>query len=236
MLRIPQVRRVYHTLAVYKNKISARDSKDTLLFVHVGKCAGASAFRAILHTGQDKFKRVYKFHVAAPPIHKKSKYIFVVRNPVNRVVSAICWRKRILEEGRQSNFYPGEAEFLLGPMSGVEILEEYLRNNQNDIGLRVIHHYRQGLHYHLNQMLQKISREQIECCLVQETLDECLKNKLGYQNVEKIHQNSGSSPTESLSTGSRQKLRGFLSRDYEIIDKLYNLNCLTQKQYALLQE
>ncbi len=88
---------------------------DYLNFIHIGKCGGRTV-NAQLRESPDvrsDFVRVWRTHVRRPIYKSNTRYLFVVRNPIDRAVSAFNWRKRMMSEnGSQRKDFAGELEAL----------------------------------------------------------------------------------------------------------------------------
>lgn len=77
-----------------RSQNSASDHGYHLIYVHVGKCGGASVLSALQQSDlvAQFFTSLTKVHLRKPPIHRRSQYLLVVRNPIARAVSAFNWR------------------------------------------------------------------------------------------------------------------------------------------------
>lgn len=64
------------------------------IFVHAGKCGG-STIEALLKTNNIKHESI---HCGTCNFNKNKKYLILLRNPVERFISAFYWRKYLVEE------------------------------------------------------------------------------------------------------------------------------------------
>ena len=82
------------------------DSRKTLVYVHIGNFGGASLAYALNDSPiiAGHFTKILKIHRVKRPVHERSKYAIVVRNPVQRAISAFHWRYvLVVQDGRQEN-------------------------------------------------------------------------------------------------------------------------------------
>ena len=218
------------------NKITNRkilDSPDNLIYIHIGKCGGASLWNAILKSNLIKtnFANIEKVHVKKPPIKKKSKYLIVIRNPIQRAISAFNWRyKLVVEQNSQRNRFEGEWEVLTKYGTLNKLAENLYENNQLNYetaaNFRLIHHLKEDISFYLTDLLDSISRKQIFAIMSTENLNSDIKKYLNVKTVDKIHENSKliKSDKKKLSVVAYNNLKKFLSKDYECIEKILEMN------------
>lgn len=208
-----------------------------LIFVHVGKCGGSTVEAAI---GRSSFKnQTHSVHLRPAPHLPRMKYLLVVRNPVERVLSAFNWRYRlVVEESLQETRFPGERK----------VLEKYRSLNALAEGLYVdgllnpvvasdfqkIHHVAEGFDYHLREVLDCCRPDQIIGVLMQETLDEDLLRVLGVSSELREKDNSSSSRDRSLNERALSNLRRFLCKDYTVLLQLYLLGLISKERFDRL--
>ena len=80
-----------------------RSTRRELLFIHIGKCGGATLWRALSQSAliRQQFSLVKSIHVRRPPIRRHTRYLIVVRNPIARALSAFNWRYKLVVEEMQ---------------------------------------------------------------------------------------------------------------------------------------
>ena len=90
-----------------------RYNSNVLIYVHIVKCGGVTLENAIEDSPlvKDLFASVHKVHIRKPPILKNASYAIVVRNPIDRAISAFNWRYKLVvtDELQKHRFY-GEYE------------------------------------------------------------------------------------------------------------------------------
>lgn len=208
------------------------DHESSLVYVHIGKCGGATLWSAIKKSDKiaKSFKSVKKIHVEKPPILKRAKYAVVLRNPVVRAVSAFNWRyKLVVELGRKPKF-PGEYD-VLSKYKTINSLAEQLYdcddlNDQVATDFMKIHHLNENISFYLTDLLKQITPEQICFVLSTESLDEDVTRFTGLQKVERIHENANKTDTrkKALSDRGMANLKRYLVDDYKAIEDLLAIN------------
>ena len=88
----------------------------TLHFIHIGKCGGSSLQEAIkLSPVVQNYEKVFRSHVGGFKFVENCDYLIVIRNPIERAISAFSWRKKLVvldEHPEQVVRFPGEREIL----------------------------------------------------------------------------------------------------------------------------
>lgn len=214
-------------------ELLVRDTTDTLIYVHIGKCGGASLFGAIRRSQiiKSKFKSVHKVHIKKPPVFKQAKYLIVVRNPTSRALPAFNWRyKLVVEDATQEFRFQGEIE-VLKKYRTLNTLAEALYTSDGKVDavaardFRRIHHLKEDISFYLSDVLRDASEDQIFAVLVTEFLNEDILETLEVGRVERIHDNkSGNSRDRSvLSALATRNLRRFLEDDYAAVEHLLDM-------------
>ena len=209
------------------------DRSDRLIYVHIGKCGGSSLGRAISHSKvlRREFRAVAKFHIRKPRITKHAKYLIVVRNPIDRAVSAFNWRYRlVVDEEKQKDRFDGEWEVLTkyGTLNslGEALYVEGRLDPEVARDFNSIHHLRENISFYLDDLLQSISPEQIYGVLATETLNQDIMNILGVKSVARVHENSRSVDLrqQKLTDKAIENLKRFLASDYKNLHILLSMN------------
>ena len=95
--------------------IKIRQKSNVLVYIHIGKCGGVTLEKAIKDSPVVKglFASVHKVHIQKPPIIKNASYAIVVRNPIDRAISAFNWRyKLVVIDETQKHRFDGEYDIL----------------------------------------------------------------------------------------------------------------------------
>lgn len=206
------------------------NSRKTLIFVHIGKCAGKSLWRNLLQSPLVwQFKSIHRIHSQSPPYCSECKYVIVLRNPVRRLISAFNWRHKILmEDGRQLTRFYGEYSVLkkYGNINSLaeQLFENGVLNPEVVQDLRKIHHLKEDINYYLRKLLPHLRKDQIYCLLTTENLDEDIATKLLVTSSLRVHSNeSYGNKFEQLSHEAKTNLTRYLAADYESIRKLLDI-------------
>lgn len=223
---------------------SGLERRPALRFVHIGKCGGSTVLKALEASPiVDKhFRSFLRWHVRTPKYDTTEHYVFVLRNPIKRAISAFNWRYRLtVSEGRPER-HVGEKERLkkYGTLDSMatqlydngalvqQVADDYSR----------IHHLDMGIPFYLEPALKVISPEQVFAVMCQETLDQDIENYLGISasGQVRLKDNSGSVFPTALSIPARENLARFLEPEYESLEK-FNAFCpLGDEKMQLLRE
>lgn len=224
---------LYPLYARMKERTTIEDSEQTLIYIHIGKCGGSSLWDAIQRSPvvNDQFKTTHKIHIKKPPILQKARYLIVVRNPIERAISAFNWRyKLVVEDEVQVNRFKGEYDILLEYKS-LNAMAEALYDTDGELNLRTnrqfrtIHHLKESIAFYLTDLLSHLYPEQLFAVLATETLDQDIANALQIGSVPKNHSNKDSVQSEKLwlSNSAKLNLHRFLADDYVCVEKLLHL-------------
>lgn len=216
-------------------------SKKTLNYIHIGKCGGETVWHAINNSPRlfNEFDKIHKTHVRKPAYKKETRYLFVIRNPIDRALSAFNWRyKLVVDEKRQQNRFPGEYETLrkyrtLETLANQLYVGDQLQaSTVRDIGK--ICHLREDLNFYLDRCFEVIRPEQIYGVICQKTMNADIEKYLGVINDKHIHENKRALPTQkvTLSKDARAHLGRYLHKDFECIEKLHALFPLEEETLA----
>ena len=196
-----------------------------LVYVHVGKCGGRSLERAIKRspTVRQQFRLVSRVHGPQPPIHARSRYLIVLRNPVARTLSAFNWRyKLVVVDGKRPG-WPGERE-ALAKYETLNALAEALYRDGELVAevaadFATIGHFGKNITYYLSDLTAGIRPDQVYGVVVTERMEADAQRLLGVDSLERVHENSTtvSEAQRHLSETARENLRRILAPDYDTI-------------------
>lgn len=208
------------------------DNRKTLVYVHIGKCGGASLRHALndspIVAGQ--FTKILKIHRVKPPVHRRSKYAIVVRNPVQRAISAFNWRYfLVVQDGRQEKRFIGEYEALRKYGTINNLAESlYCRGmlvSQAAEDFEKIHHLRERISFYLCDLIQQLRPDQVQFVFAQETLNQDIAALLKTQNTHEIHRHGDRTENyrKTLSEEGYRNLKCYLRTDYEAIEAVLRI-------------
>lgn len=218
-------------------------SKHTLVYIHIGKCGGASLNSAVQRSRilRDEFRHITRVHIEKPAYIPDARYLIVLRNPVSRALSAFNWRYRlVVEDASQDSRYEGESD-VLRKYGTLNTLAENLyvgeELNEEVAGeFRLIHHLKEDISFYLSDLLEQVDAEQIFAVLAQENLDGDIEAHLGVLNESRIHSNRPETDSEKLQLSdlARSNLKRFLQRDYDAIRRLDEMHPIGSERLELL--
>jgi len=225
---------IFSILKNVKRYFSYNDNEDNLIYIHIGKCGGSSLGQAINESEiiKKRFKKITTIHLSKPPILKKARYLIVIRDPIERSLSAFNWRyKNVVEGSLPKGEYIKDYK-VLKKYGSLNNLADCLYINGN-LNLNVAKEFKtirqlnEDITFYLEDLIKKIKKEQIFCVLSQETLNEDIKKYLGNTTVSRINENSKHTDLNKkhLTANAIYNLKMFLYEDYEIINRLLEINC-----------
>lgn len=168
-------------------------SNVNFMFIHIGKCGGSSVSRVIENS---RYANVCKtIHISSPPVNKYSNYLIIVRNPLNRFVSAFNWRYRlVVETEKQKTRFSFEHQILSHYKTANRLAMDLYTdsakpNSLAHRGAKFIHHIYEDISFYLKDLLDFIDPSQIMGVLVQERLNDDIERFFGVKNTfhEKIN-------------------------------------------------
>ena len=196
--------------------------KDELVFIHIGKCGGSTVLRAIQESPAAEHLRIRHVHIRRPHYNKRSNYLFVVRDPIERAVSAFNWRKKLTGQSVfQQTRFAGESGVLQRYDTINSLAEVLYRNGELNREAAAhynrIHHLDMGIAFYLRG-IERVSPEQVFAVLRQESLSEDIRRFLQVKTSLKEKDNSAA--RKPLSEEARDNLSRFLADDYNALARL----------------
>ena len=216
--------------------LTIRDTSDTLLYIHIGKCGGETLMNALNKSVKLKknFSKIYRIHVSRPPIKKNCKYLILIRNPIQRLISAFNGRyMTVIENKSQIHRFKHELEILTRFKSLDEMGRALYKNGKLNKSvakqMKHLHHFKEDISFYLKDLLKKIRPEQIYGVLSTETLNQDIKNILGVDNTLILHENSSKiiSKNKKLSPSAYNNIKKFMEDDYRCLNYLLSINQTT---------
>lgn len=220
-------------------RLRKKNTKETL-FVHIGKCGGSTATKALGLQG--RFHRVRVIHVSKPPACPAKRYFILLRNPIARAISAFNWRfKLVVDEAIQKDRFPGEWGVLkqygtLDRLARALYDENGEDNKQAQSDFRIIHHLKEDISFYLSDLLEYISPAQVIGVLTQENLNDDICRFFGLRlDIKEKHNSDKTSPEKlTLSDRGARNLRRFLVKDFECIARLHCWGKIDDKTFEQL--
>jgi len=218
-------------------------TRGRLNFIHVGKCGGSTLVRILPKSpvASRQYSELAHTHVRAPSYDPDDHYIISLRNPVGRAISAFNWRyKLVVTEEKQKSRFNGEWDALAQYGSLNELALALYRDDRlcevAAAQFRTIHHLKEDIAYYLAPLLGSIRPEQVFAVLLQETLNQDIREFLGVANNLYFRRNEdGIDPScKRLSVQAFTNLKRFLADDYRCISALQAFGALSDDRAAQL--
>lgn len=208
------------------------DNNRTLIYVHIGKCGGTTLRQALCEspTIHNEYEKILRVHLSKPPILKSAHYMIVVRNPIQRALSAFNYVYYIVvEKGARRKEWPKEYD-ILKKYETLNQLGESLYTGQKLCkeaadDFERIRHLHARISFYLTDLLTQIDPKQVRFVLVQETLNRDIKSMLNLENTKKYNSLNYSKAVEKnyLSEAAYFNLKRYMRDDYEALEKLLSI-------------
>jgi hypothetical protein len=211
--------------------------------IHIGKCGG-STVKDELRLNQISFE---ESHVCEVKYNPTKNYIIIIRNPIQRFISAFYWRYHLVCDSKvQENRFNGEKK-LLEKYITVDLLAKDLEYNKNiftgDINKtypqeeinsngNYIHHLKEDINYYLESFIDQCPKEKIVGVICTETLSHDMKLLFDI-NIQK-HEKNNKKYDKTITESSYKILKKYLVKDYQIIKKLFDKGCINEDKFKFL--
>lgn len=197
--------------------------------VHIGKCGGVSVNKILTHNNII-FKSI---HMSKIIFNNDDKYVILIRNPIQRFISAFNWRyKLVVIDKLQENRFVNEKQ-TLEYYNSVNNLAENI--NKFDINKNYIHHIKENINFYLHDFLKNCKKENILGIITTENINYDIKQIFGIDNIFHMNKNN-KYLNNTLSIIGYENMKKYLKDDYECIHNLYKLGCLSEEQYNILSK
>jgi hypothetical protein len=206
-------------------------------FIHVGKCGGTS----VISTLQENNIKHEVIHCRPVKCDHTKKYILLLRNPVDRFISSFYWRKY-----KNKNEKSSEYKFL-HKYKCVNDLCNHLYTKSGDLNLDLhneIHrehddldhpaHYAMNIKYYIGGCIDNLNSQNIISCICTETLNDDLYRIFKIRCITNYKNNAKNKL--HTTNKSRDILKHYLNDDYNIIERLNQMNILTEEQYKFISK
>lgn len=197
--------------------------------IHIGKCAGSTICYE-LKNNNIKFKEL---HLKKIDFKKNDKYIILLRNPIERLISAFFWRKKLVYQDKSQLLRFRNEYNILKKIDNIHNLILILENDEKFLENNYIHHIKENIKFYLENFLKNCKKENIHAVICKETIREDMKNIFNIEISSHLKKNKNDI---KLSDDEYNFLKKYLSKDYECIDKLNELGCLTEEKYKILSK
>ena len=217
-----------------------------LQFVHVGKCGGSTIVKllSVSHVVADRYASVYESHVDGVVIDSECDYLFCLRNPVARALSAFEWRKKLVLEDacpNQVHRFSGEAN-VLKSYGSLSSLARSLYGQDGRLQQHVardfdlVHHLRESISFYLNPLMGVLHSSNVLGVICQETLVEDCREILAVDasSVFERRNENRSLSVSDLDPIVLINLKRYLVQDYSCLSQLWSLGVLDDKKFSLL--
>jgi len=217
------------------------------IYIHIGRCGGSS-----LDNDMNQNDIIFQhIHMRTVDYDKDQDYIIIIRNPIDRFVSAFNWvYYRITTPSYYSHLYerylknnPTINEF--NYYKNANYIGENIYNENNELNIQIDEFINRkgitpdrinkpgqlgfGIYQYLCNFINKECASNCKVISYHSLINDC-KNIL---NIDlKSHMKKGS--TEKLSELACKNLEKYFKKDFECIEKLYNLNLINNDQFNSL--
>lgn len=204
----------------------------TLLFVHIGKCGGASLEKELRGSPliQREYRRILNVHIRKPPTSSTADYVIVVRNPIARALSAFNWRYYLtVEQQSQRRRFPGEYRILskYGNLNNLAeaLFEEGVLVEEVANEFESVHHLRENISFYLDELLGSVKASQIFAVFTTEFLDQEMQQILGSTPTNRVHEHKSrtSAHQNNLSDRAIKNLSRYLAADFQAVEELCDM-------------
>jgi len=208
--------------------------------IHIGKCGG-STVTFLLEENNFNFNAIHAQRVRYEP---DIKYLIVLRNPVERFVSAFYWRKYLLELNEKQK--SDELKFLQ-KYDSVDNLCNNLYTKNGDLNSSTSdeinckygnaghpEHYAMGLDYYIGDFVKQCNPRNIIGIICTETLNHDISKIFGIECH--VHKKNNKEHKQQVSKQSKLILKKYLHKDYAVIENLNDSNLLSETQYKILSK
>ncbi|MBU3728177.1 MAG: hypothetical protein FGM37_02875 [Phycisphaerales bacterium] len=198
--------------------------------VHVGKCGGSTIATALRASGF-RFEHV---HMRRPAVSPSRSYVVLVRDPMQRFVSAFNWRRHRLRGDLNPDRddadplwrlkHQSERAFLSMFESAGALAERLVAEPGFDVSpaitlMDLIGHVPHGFHWYLGHLLEEIKPSQLRAVVCQERLEEDIQAAFGLRVSESRNWDYPRVSGE-LSPLARQNLARVLADEYRTLERL----------------
>ena len=206
--------------------------------VHVGKCGGGTIF---IECKRRKIK-FEKAHLRKPKIRKRYQYVILIRDPINRFISAFNWKmfRCLTKEGQ--NIHGKKPYQNTNESTGFKFwknINNFAENlfdengNMNHMASHLIkysNHLQLDIHFYLENLIKICNSK--NCQVIRhEYYNEDINQVLNIKSVKTNNHKNNYRYSKYISDKGRQNLKKLLKKDYECFQILKNKNIIDDKYY-----
>lgn len=212
--------------------------RNSTIIIHIGKTGGSSLFKSLKLL--NLFHEYKVVHVRKVIYRKDLKYIILIRNPINRAISAFNYRYKnlVILKRNEDRFF--NEKIILEKYKSLNNLAENLYFKNGQLRRKVseefksIHHLNEDINFYLKDLLKKCSSKQILSVIAQENLYEDVLKTFNIKCYENEKVSDASLNKVHLKDIAIYNLRKYLKKDYIQIQKLYSMGKISNKNYQRL--
>ncbi len=191
-------------------------------FVHLGKTGGSSVISALKNNGFN-FEVV---HIQKVIFDASKKYVLLIRDPIERFISAFNWRYYLLIDADRRKWNKNtktasknELELLL-KYKTPNLLAENIQNFNFDKDY--IHHINENYEFYFHDFLSKFNKNSIYGVMRTESLQSDFESLFGIKDLLP-NEKQNISYNKQLSKTAFCNLLTFLEKDYIVYKSLLNI-------------
>ena len=186
-----------------------------------------------------KVQQIYRHTYNKTSIKKKAKYIILLRNPLERSISAFNYQIKLMKLGSDDYRFKHEHQILNKYKNIDNIAKNIIIKKKLNLSclneFNSLHHIKYNLEYYLNDLLKTIKSDQIFAVFSTENLNNEIKQKLKVINKTHTRKNNIKSKSQKkLSKISKTNLKIILKKEYQMINKLSKLYKFDKSIYLKL--
>jgi len=198
-------------------------------FVHVPKTGGTTIHHCLLNSEwiKQNFNETIITHCREPDYSKDHKFLFALRNPIERLFSVFNYRKI-------DTWYPDADKAILQKYGSLSNLAEELYdgdlNEEKAKELSNIIFVDLNYRYHFKNIFDHITREKIHGVICYDTIEEDIRKYIRFENVPLMQETPKELKQDALSVLARNNLKKYLKPEFDVIQKLLQIYPLTDSQ------
>lgn len=207
---------------------------NNLIIIHIGKCGGSSVCSE-LKSINIQFKEI---HMNRAIYNPNNNYVILIRNPIQRFISAFYWRYYLVCDIKSQEYRFKNEKNILNKYKNIDNLCNDLEINHNIFNGyhnsgNYIHHLREDIYFYLKDFIKQCPKNQILGVICTETIKDDMKNIFGIDIIK--HKLNNIKYNKTITDKNYEILKTYLKKDYIIIDKMYQLGYISDKQYTILK-